>query len=183
MNEWLENTPYTLISDHGVSIRKKRQTWKTLEYLRTDWMEDVLPVFETFVDRTSGTLLEEKEFSLAWRYRDIDVKLAQKRVVEIKMMLTSFISSTDLTLLESNKVIEIKSSKVNKDRACNYVLDQNPTQHVFAIGDDWTDEFMFEELPKDSQTIKVGVEETKAKFYVANLENVRNLLKQLANNN
>ena len=72
---------------------------------------------------------------------------------------------------------------MNKGRACTYVLNQNPAQHVFAIGDDWTDEFMFEELPKNSQTIKVGVKETKAKFYVANVENVRDLLKQLANTN
>jgi trehalose 6-phosphate synthase/phosphatase len=180
LNEWFKKTPYTLVSDHGVSVREKGQTWKTLEHLKTNWMEDVLPVLETFVDRTPGTLVEKKKFSLAWHYRDTDIELAQKRVVEIKTVLTSFISNTDLTLLEGNKVIEIKSSKVNKGRACNYVLDQNPTQHVFAIGDDWTDEFMFEELPENSQTIKVGVKETKAKFYVAGVEDVRSLLKGLA---
>lgn len=179
LNEWFKNTSYTLVSDHGVSVREKEQTWKILEHLKTDWMDDVLPVLETFVDRTPGTLVEKKKFSLAWHYRDTDIELAQKRVVEIKTVLTSFISNTDLTLLEGNKVIEIKSSKVNKGRACNYILEQNPTQHVFAIGDDWTDEFMFEELPGDSQTIKVGVKETKAKFYVASVEDVRNLLKEL----
>jgi trehalose 6-phosphate synthase/phosphatase len=58
-------------------------------------------------------------------------------------------------------------------------LNQNPAQHVFAIGDDWTDEFMFEELPENSQTIKVGVKKTKAKFYVTSVEEVRSLLKGL----
>lgn len=179
LNQWFGHTPYTLVSDHGVSIRLEGKDWKTMERLKTDWMEDVLPVLETFVDRTPGTLIEKKKYSLAWHYRNTDVELAQKRLVEIKTVLMSFISNTDLTLLEGNKVIEIKSSKVNKGRACSNLVDQFPSEHIFAIGDDWTDEFMFEELPNKSQTIKVGVRKTKAKFYVNSVEDVRALLTTL----
>lgn len=179
LNQWFGHTPYTLVSDHGVSIRLEGKDWKTMERLKTDWMEDVLPVLETFVDRTPGTLIEKKKYSLAWHYRNTDVELAQKRLVEIKTVLMSFISNTDLTLLEGNKVIEIKSSKVNKGRACSNLVDQFHSEHIFAIGDDWTDEFMFEELPNKSQTIKVGVRKTKAKFYVNSVEDVRALLTTL----
>lgn len=179
LNQWFGHTPYTLVSDHGVSIRLEGKDWKTMERLKTDWMEDVLPVLETFVDRTPGTLIEKKKYSLAWHYRNTDVELAQKRLVEIKTVLMSFISNTDLTLLKGNKVIEIKSSKVNKGRACSNLVDQFPSEHIFAIGDDWTDEFMFEELPNKSQTIKVGVRKTKAKFYVNSVEDVRALLTTL----
>jgi trehalose 6-phosphate synthase/phosphatase len=179
LNEWFKHTPYTLISDHGVSIREEGKKWKTMERLKTDWMENVLPVLETFVDRTPGTILEKKKYSLAWHYRNIDVELAQKRLVEIRTVLTSFISNTDLTLLEGNKVIEIKSSKVNKGRSCSQVLNDHPADHIFAVGDDWTDEHMFEELPDRAITIKVGVKKTKAKYYISNVEEVRNLLKRL----
>jgi len=151
-----------------------------MERLKTEWMEDVLPVLETFVDRTPGTLVEKKKYSLAWHYRKTDVELAQKRLVEIRTVLTSFISNTDLTLLEGNKVIEIKSSKVNKGRASSNLADHFPSDHIFAIGDDWTDEFMFEELPEKAHTIKVGVRKTKAKYYVNTVEEVRSLLKAIA---
>lgn len=180
LNEWFGHTPYTLVSDHGVSIRLEGEDWKMMERLKTDWMEDVLPVLETFVDRTPGTLVEKKRYSLAWHYRNTDVELAQKRLVEIKTVLTSFISNTDLTLLEGNKVIEIKSSKVNKGRASSNLVDHFPSEHIFAFGDDWTDEFMFEELPEKAQTIKVGVRKTKAKNYVNTVEDVRSLLKTIA---
>jgi trehalose 6-phosphate synthase/phosphatase len=180
LNEWFGHTPYTLVSDHGVSMRLENKDWKTMERLKTDWMEDVLPVLETFVDRTPGTLVEKKKYSLAWHYRNTDVELAEKRLVEIKTVLTSFISNTDLTLLEGNKVIEIKSSKVNKGRAAANLLDRFPSEHVFAFGDDWTDEFMFEELPENAQTVKVGVQKTNAKYYVNTVEDIRSLLKTLA---
>ena len=180
LDEWFGHTAYNLISDHGVSVRLENEGWNTKERLNTEWMEDVLPVLETFVDRTPGTLVEKKKYSLAWHYRNTDVELAQKRLVEIKTVLTSFISNTDLTLLEGSKVIEIKSSKVNKGRACSNLLDQFPSEYIFAIGDDWTDEFMFEELPERSQTIKVGVKKTKAKYYLNSIEDVRSLLKELS---
>ncbi|MBZ9777559.1 bifunctional alpha,alpha-trehalose-phosphate synthase (UDP-forming)/trehalose-phosphatase [Psychroflexus sp. CAK8W] len=180
LNEWFGHTPYTLVSDHGVSMRLENEDWKMIERLKTDWMEDVLPVLETFVDRTPGTLIEKKKYSLAWHYRNTDLELAQKRLVEIRTVLTSFISNTDLTLLEGNKVLEIKSSKVNKGRAASNLADHFPAEHIFAIGDDWTDEFMFEELPEKAHTIKVGVRKTKAKYYVNSVENVRSLLKTLA---
>lgn len=180
LNSWFGHTPYTLVSDHGVSMRIENEEWKTTERLKTDWMDDILPVLETFVDRTPGTLVEKKKYSLAWHYRNTDIELAEKRLVEIKTVLTSFISNTDLTLLEGNKVIEIKSSKVNKGRACSSLLNQFPSEHVFAFGDDWTDEFMFEELPERSETVKIGVQKTKASYYVKTVEQVRALLKEIA---
>ncbi|WP_127844293.1 bifunctional alpha,alpha-trehalose-phosphate synthase (UDP-forming)/trehalose-phosphatase [Psychroflexus aestuariivivens] len=179
LGTWFADKNYTLISDHGVAIRNENKEWQILERLNTDWMENVLPVLETFVDRTPGTLVEKKKYSLAWHYRNADIELAQKRVVEINTVLTSFISNTDLTLLKGNKVIEIKSSKVNKGRACSHVLNQKEYDHIFALGDDWTDEFMFEELPKKSHTIKVGLKKTKAKYYLNKTDAVRIFLTSL----
>ncbi len=176
LNKWFKKTPYTLISDHGVSIREEGKKWKNLENLKTDWIENVLPIFETFVDRTPGSILEKKKFSLAWHYRSIDIELAQNRLVEIKTVLNSFISNTDLTLLEGNKVLEIKSSKVNKGRSCSQYLNKYKADHIFAMGDDWTDEFMFEELSNKAMTIKVGINKTKANYYINNVEEARKLL-------
>jgi trehalose 6-phosphate synthase/phosphatase len=180
LNNWFKHTPFTLISDHGVSMRSKGENWKILERLNTDWMEDIKPVLESFADRTPGSFIEEKNFSLAWHYRNADIELAQKRLSEINTVLTSFISNTDLTLLDGNKVLEVKSSKVNKGRACNYVLQQHKYQHIFAFGDDWTDEFMFEDLPKHAHTVKIGLQKTKARYYLDSVEQVRAVLTAFA---
>ena len=76
--------------------------------------------------------------------------------------------------------MEIKSSNVNKGRASMRVYSEQEYDFVFAIGDDWTDEFMFQELPEDSVTVKVGRQKTQAKYFVDNTKNVRSILKRFA---
>ena len=48
-----------------------------------------------------------------------------------------------------------------------------------GIGDDWTDEYLLEELPKEAITIKVGIKNTLAKYNISNYRAVRDLLKTL----
>ena len=43
---------------------------------------------------------------------------------------------------------------------------------IFAVGDDITDEYLFEELPERSYTIKVGSKNTCAKYNIANIKKV-----------
>ncbi|SDB23484.1 trehalose 6-phosphate synthase /trehalose 6-phosphatase [Flavobacteriaceae bacterium MAR_2010_188] len=173
---WFGDKNYNLVTDHGVWLKKGKKDWEPLERLKNDWMENIRPVLEAFVDRTPGTFIEEKKYSLAWHYRKVDPELAQRRVVELDTVLTSLISNNDLTVLKGNKVMEIKSSNVNKGRAAARLMTDTEYDFQFAIGDDWTDEFMFEELPDDAVTIKVGLKKTAAKYYIKSPMEVRQLL-------
>ncbi|OZV68040.1 bifunctional alpha,alpha-trehalose-phosphate synthase (UDP-forming)/trehalose-phosphatase [Winogradskyella aurantia] len=177
-NKWFKNKPYNLVTDHGVWLRDKGD-WTALERLKTDWMDRLLPILETFVDRTPGTFIEKKNYSLAWHYRTADPELAQIRTTELKTVITSMIANNDLSLLEGNKVMEIKSSNVNKGRATNRLVVEEDYDFIMVIGDDWTDEYMFEEAPESSFTIKVGYKKTKAKFQIKSSEQVRDLLVSL----
>ncbi|RRO16394.1 bifunctional alpha,alpha-trehalose-phosphate synthase (UDP-forming)/trehalose-phosphatase [Flavobacteriaceae bacterium 14752] len=180
LGKWFAHTNYRLISDHGVFYRKNKE-WKALEILKNDWMEDVIPILETFVDRTPQSSLEQKSFSVAWHYRNSDLEMAEKRVVEINTVLTSLISNTDLTIMHGNKVLEVKSSKANKGRAALNVLNEKKFDNIIALGDDWTDEYMFEDLPEYAHTIKVGLKKTSAKYYLNKVEEVRSFLNTLTN--
>lgn len=174
--QWFNHKSYSLITDHGVWLKDKNEDWKMLERLKTDWMDNILPILESFVDRTPGTFIEKKKYSLAWHYRKADPELAMKRAMELNTVLTSMTSNNDLKVLKGNKVMEIKSSSVNKGRATSRWLTKGPYDFIFAIGDDWTDEYMFDELPNKAYTVKVGSKKTKARYYVKDTENVRELL-------
>ncbi|WP_268225717.1 bifunctional alpha,alpha-trehalose-phosphate synthase (UDP-forming)/trehalose-phosphatase [Sinomicrobium oceani] len=174
--KWFGDRGYTLIVEHGVWLKQKDKDWQALEKLKKDWMNNLKPIIETFVDRTPGTFIEEKNFSLAWHFRKADPELAQNRATELKTVLTSLISNHELSVLEGNKVIEIKSSNVNKGRASSRLLAENEYDFIFAIGDDWTDEYMFRELPEEAFTVKVGLKETSARYYVEDTTSVRALL-------
>lgn len=176
LSKWFNQSNCNLITDHGVWLKQNGSDWETLEQLKNNWMTNILPVLETFVDRTPGSFVERKNYSLAWHYRRVDPELGQKRTAELKDVLTSLIENNELTVLDGNKVLEIKSSNVNKGRAANRLLANKTYDFIMAIGDDWTDEYMFEALPKAAETIKVGYKKTKAKYYIKNTAEVRNLL-------
>lgn len=178
--KWFGHKDYNLVTDHGVWLYQNNE-WIALERLKTDWMESIYPILETFVDRTPGTFIERKNFSLAWHYRIADPELAKIRTIELNTVLTSMVSNNDLSVLKGNKVIEIKSSNVNKGRATSRIIVQQDFDFIAVIGDDWTDEYMFEEAPDSAYTIKVGIDKTSAKYRIDNPENVLQLLSKLIN--
>ncbi|MFK5972422.1 MAG: bifunctional alpha,alpha-trehalose-phosphate synthase (UDP-forming)/trehalose-phosphatase [Flavobacteriaceae bacterium] len=173
---WFIPKKYNMIVEHGVWISQDGEKFRMLENVKNDWMEKIRPVLESFVDRTPGSFIEEKNYSLAWHYRKTDPDFGNLRATELNTVLTSLIANDDLSVLNGNKVMEIKSSNVNKGRATVRVLGEDTYDFVFAIGDDWTDEFMFQELPERTVTVKVGRQKTSAKYYVENIKKVRELL-------
>lgn len=175
--KWFLPKKYNMIVEHGVWISRNGEDFHLLEKVKKDWMEKIRPVLESFVDRTPGSFIEDKNYSLAWHYRNTDPDFGEKRVVELNTVLTSLIANDDLSVLNGNKVLEIKSSNVNKGRAAVKMLNEKEYDFVFAIGDDWTDEFMFQELPKSAVTVKVGINKTQARYHVESISKVRNLLK------
>jgi len=178
LQKWFADTDYRLISDHGAFYRK-HNIWTELEALKTDWMADVIPVLENFVDRTPGSYLDVNRFSLAWHYGDADIEMGEKRVTEINTVLTSLTSNTDLSVFHGKEVVEVKSTKVSKGYAALQVLKEKTFDNIIAIGDDWTDEYMFEDLPDEAHSIKVGIRKTNAKFFVKRVEEVRAFLEHL----
>jgi trehalose 6-phosphate synthase/phosphatase len=176
--KWFGHKHYTLITYHGVWLYQNNE-WIALERPKTDWMQSIRPIMETFVDRTPGTFIETKKYSLAWHYRMTDPELAKIRTIELNTVLTSMVENNDLSILKGNKVIEIKSSNVNKGRAVSRLIMQQDYDFITVIGDDWTDEYMFEEAPDWAYTIKVGFNKTKAMYQIKDPEQVRQLLYKL----
>ncbi|NBC83036.1 MAG: bifunctional alpha,alpha-trehalose-phosphate synthase (UDP-forming)/trehalose-phosphatase [Bacteroidetes bacterium] len=179
LEKWFKGKPYTLITDHGVWRKEPKEDWQMIETLHADWKEQLRPALEFYVDRTPGSILEEKSFSLAWHYRKVDPELGNMRAIELKDEFMSLIANHNLDILEGNKVIEIKNSGVNKGRAAVAKIGNNKYDFTVAIGDDWTDEYIFEEIPDDTITIKVGIVKTAARFNVESQKDVRPLLKKL----
>ena len=169
---------YKMITEHGAWFKDKDKEWEMLEAVTNNWFGSILPILENFMDRTPGSLIEEKAFSLAWHYRNTDPDLGKLRANQLKSTIEHLISNNNLEILEGDKVLEIKVSGVNKGRSAVKMLLGKEYDFIFAIGDDWTDEFMFEELPKGTYTVKVGNKKTVAKYYIDGTKQVIELLKE-----
>ena len=100
---------------------------------------------------------------------------------EFRDVLLYLTANLDLQVLEGNKVVEIKNAGVNKGKASLNWLNEGPYDFILAIGDDHTDEDIFAVLPIDAFSIKVGLEQTKARFNLTSVEEVRGLLAEMVN--
>lgn len=178
--KWFGDKNYTLIAEHGAWLREKGHDWLERKPVHDEWKDSILPVLESYVDRTPGSLIEKKTYSLVWHYRKSDIELGALRALELKHDVSNLILNQDLEILEGSKVIEIKVAGINKGTAAADFIFGKDFDFIMAIGDDWTDEFLFKELPEETHSIKVRTGNSAAKYYVDNHTDVRNLLKTLS---
>jgi trehalose 6-phosphate synthase/phosphatase len=179
LEEWLGDLPLDLVAEHGVWLRGRSGQWVTAEPMTDEWKPRVRLILDMFVDRTPGSFVEEKDYSLAWHYRTIHRRLAESRVADLKDELAGVTEDSDLAVMEGNKVVEVKSARVNKGSAAHRWMCREDGGFVMAVGDDRTDEDMFEMAPDDAWTIKVGGGSTHARFSVRGVNEVKDLLDRL----
>jgi trehalose 6-phosphate synthase/phosphatase len=184
LEAWLGKTGADLVAEHGARIRRSESAdWEPFaENLDGDWKDQLRPLFEVFVDRTPGSLLEEKGAALVWHYRRADPDLGSQRAAELIDALEGFIANTNLHVLQGHKVVEVKPSTVSKGRAAGpWLQAEPPAEFTLVMGDDVTDEAMFEAVPEGSWTVKIGSPEgSHARFFLSSTADVRALLKAMA---
>lgn len=181
LNEWFGHKGYSLIAEHGVWKKVKGGSWEERKQSHSNWKASIRPVLESYVDRTPGSLIEEKSHSLVFHYRKSDIELGALRALELTTDLSNLLLNQDLEIFEGSKVIEVKIAGINKGGAAIDYIGSNHYDFILALGDDWTDEYLFKELPKEAITIKVGTDRSEAKYFVNNPSEVRNLLTSLLN--
>ena len=178
LEEWFGHTNLSLIAEHG-AWQKHEGRWESIPGLTDHWKQDIYSVLETYVDRTPGAFIEEKNYSLVWHYRKVEKGLGELRTNELVNNLRYLINDKGIQLLPGNKVLEIKNVEINKGKAALSMLQNNDFDFIMALGDDHTDEDVFKALPQNALTVKVGNNVSAARFYLKNYKEARGLLKAL----
>jgi trehalose 6-phosphate synthase/phosphatase len=179
LDRWLGQLSIGLVAEHGAWVRERDGEWEVLEHLRTDWKDDVRPTLELYVEKTPGSHIEEKEFSLVWHFREADPETAPLRALELKNVLSQLMTAPDVGILEGSQIVEIKNLGINKGHAAWRWLAGGVWDFVLAMGDDLTDEDLFSAMPKSGYSIKVGSSASKARFRLSSVDEARALLNEL----
>jgi len=179
LEQWFGHLNVGLVAEHGARLKNKGGRWVLSERMANTWKRTIRPVLDSCADRTPGSFVEEKEFSLVWHFRKVDPHLAEVRSSELRNDLTSLTGDMDLGVMEGNKIIEVKPFRVNKGRAAARWIAGKHWDFIFAAGDDYTDEDTFVALPEDAYSVRVGYRPSKARFSLGSVEEVRSLLEQL----
>ena len=181
IDKFLDHIPINIIAEHGAIIKENGQ-WKTREQKSDLWKQSVIPLMNQITEACPGSFIEEKIYSLAWHYRNAESDAGYKSSRELIRILSEIIGNHDLKILDGNKVVEILSDSIGKGRAVKRLYEQNIYDFILSIGDDTTDEEMFEYFQNHSNayTIKVGEGETFAKFKLNDISEVISLLKKMS---
>jgi len=179
LDGWFGHLPVGLVAEHGAWLKSKGAgEWEMFEPLSDEWKEEVRPIFELYADRTPGSFVEEKDFSLVFQHRGADSRLGELRARELVSHLEGLTTNLNLQVLEGSKVVEVKNSGVNKGRAALRWLSED-IDFVLAVGDDWTDEDVFRVLPEGAWAIKVGFGSTAAQYNIGSPGKLVALLMEL----
>ncbi len=157
LERWLGALPIELHAEHGAWSRAAGGSWCSVPLPPPDWKARVYPLLEEVTLRTPGSLIEEKDASLAWHYRAVEFELARERLRELLAPLAEVARASDLEVMRGSKVVEVRVRGLSKSLVAARALARAPEDTaVIAIGDDRTDEDLFAALPSSALTIHVG---------------------------
>jgi trehalose 6-phosphate synthase/phosphatase len=179
LDTWFKDTKVRMIAEHGASVRDEAGAWRLLQPLASDWKARIRPILRMYVDRVAGSLLEEKEFALAWHYRRCEPELGAQRAKELIDEITQFTANFDVQVLEGKMVVEIRNSGVNKGAAAVRMIRELEPDFVLAVGDDQTDEELFRALPALAISVRVGSPFSHAKYSLSDFREVRRFVRRL----
>lgn len=180
LHELFHDMPVHIIAEHGALIKTSDSSeWTLNETYEENWKESIRPILDIYAKRCPGAFVEEKETSLAWHYRTAEDRgYALRRAQELAWQLKSFIQpELNLQIIEGNMVIEVKKTGFNKGTAARTFVENGQYDFILAIGDDTTDEDMFEALPETAYTIKIGDDLSAARNHIKNQQEVFHFLK------
>jgi trehalose-phosphatase len=168
--------PMIVVMPNGRAMKNDRATGNIMAPDKVQAFAD----FEKDLLNDLIPFIEKKYASMAWHYRNVEAEFAELRINELKDDLHEIMkSNTNLQVLEGNKVIEIKSVLYNKGTVAATLIQQNHFDFIMAIGDDKTDEDLFNAMPEDAFTIKVGSGLSFAKYNLKKQKDLYDLFQNL----
>ena len=179
LETWLGALPVVLHAEHGFWSRSgPGQPWVARAALPDEWKRGIRQVLDEFTTRTPGTFVEEKSASIVWHYRLADPEFGVMQARELRVHLANAFSNAPVETLERDKAVEVRAQGVPRGLAVSS-LPMTSATCVLAMGNDATDEEMFEALPATALTIHVGRGATRARFRLANTIQARAVLRSL----
>jgi trehalose 6-phosphate synthase/phosphatase len=136
-------------------------------------------MLQSYVTRCAGSLIEEKQNTLSWHYRNTHPGLGFVRSRELLNNLLQLTANTPVHVIDGNKVLEVRLTGVDKGITALKLLNYFNPDFTICIGDDTTDEDMFKALEKHAYTIKIGNDATAAKYNIPTQADVLPVLESI----
>jgi trehalose 6-phosphate synthase/phosphatase len=169
--------PIGIIAEHGAMIKETGQ-WEKLLGEDSEWKSETTAVFLKILKDFPNTYIEEKDFSTSWHFTKLDSGTANNILIRLKEALQPIADRNNLKMIDGKTTFELISKKINKGSAALYLIEKYCFDFILAMGDDRTDEDMFEALAdnQNAYTIKIGNGNSAAKFKLKDVQKANQFL-------
>ncbi|CAL0331507.1 unnamed protein product [Lupinus luteus] len=186
-----------LVAEHGYFLRwSEDSVWETTNvFADLDWKNIVEPIMQLYTETTDGSNMEIKESALVWRHQDADPDFGKSQAKELLNHLESVLANEPAVAKKGQHVVEVNPQGISKGLVAEKVLSTmvnggNLPDFVMCIGDDISDEDMFESILRTVScpslpvapeifACTVGQKPSKAKYYLDDPSDVLKLLQCL----
>jgi len=161
---------------------KRDGIWENKICGDNSWKKQIIPILNQVTANCPDSYIEEKIHSLTWHYRGMTNTSGYSCSRKLIEKLKKVIEPLNLKILDGNKVVEVMKEGIGKGRAVRQLLDRGKYDFILSVGDDKTDEEMFEYLEHNPSafTVKVGEGSTFARYNLQNISEVASLLKNIS---
>ena len=176
---------------------EKKNTWiKLIRNYNNSWVQKCVSIITPYTERYEGSFLDIKESSVVWYYSDYVQQLGKNLASLINSELQSLIYEYNLKIINGKGYIEVIPFGIHKGYFLSHILKKQikkgrTPDFIMCIGDDNSDEKMFNYLTKKENEIKnyskeaclysitVGKKPSKAEYYLDNAKSVKEILNYL----
>lgn len=158
-----------------------------------EWRDEVESILEHFTERTPGSLLDIKDCSYTWHFRDADPEFGLKQAKDLQLHFDQMLRDrpVGIVMCRIKKYVTIRPWRVNKGRAVSRILEyesETPyftsldSDFILAVGDERTDEDMFNVVQgSNCYTCTVGMKVSRAQYYLDDPDDVLRVLTAMTN--
>lgn len=178
LEKWFGEMNISMAAEHG-AYYKNATGWQNNIPEKKPWNDEIIDILNMFVEKTPRSMIEEKETTLVWHYRNVDAWLASLREQQLINTLIEPCTRMGLQIMRGNKIVEIKSPIHTKGSEAKRLMQLDNYDFILAIGDDTTDEDMFRALPETAYTIKIGKLSQVARYNLSSQSKTLPFLRKL----
>ena len=177
-----------------INNHDKKSNWiKLIKDYESGWIKKCVLIITPYTERYEGSFIDIKESSVVWYYSECEQDLGKNLASILNSELNSLINDYNLKIINGKGYIEIIPFGINKGYFISHILKKyiksgRKPDFIMCIGDDNSDEKMFNYLNNKENEIKkysndatiysitVGKKPSKAKYYVNNIRNVKEII-------
>ncbi|KAJ6803960.1 putative alpha,alpha-trehalose-phosphate synthase [UDP-forming] 9 [Iris pallida] len=186
-------------AEHGYFTRWRHDSpWEAfpLGSSNFDWKKNAEPVMKHYTEATDGSYIEHKESALVWHHQEADPDFGSWQAKELLDHLESVLANEPVAVKRGQAIVENHLQGISKGVAVTNLISTmvtsgKPPDFVLCIGDDRSDEDMFESIksavnnpsmPGIAEVFDctIGKKPSKAKYYLDDTDGVINMLQSLA---